>query len=348
VRFEINSQAVAKRDMMTPDTAPIAVRLAHKRKPSAFGYLAREHRPIADAAQGIAISTLGKVIKRGWDWLGVAPATPDRVTGLIEAPALAACLTLNKADFLRAGPRGAAYLAYRKALQEAVSNQLALWGDPHDGENGQRRRAARPVERDVEHILLELADRFPMLAMLVERRAGGRKKLPASATGNGGHGPAPMDLFADSEEMATPSSARDVEAEPPLSDLLPSDTERSTLNPPQTSPPPPEVELPSRKVARRPTRLGLTIQFDSRPDDAELGRLVETTVWVNDAHPAYRRAATSRSEGYHIALSVAMSLAPLAVEPSQEHTFVTAFLARWGESVEHRGARRAKRSRKRS
>jgi len=44
-----------------------------------------------------------------------------------------------------------------------------------------------------------------------------------------------------------------------------------------------------------PTRLGLNIQFESRPDDAESGRLVETTIWVNDAHPAYRRAAVSRS-----------------------------------------------------
>lgn len=350
VRFEINGQAVVKHDPMTldsPDGAPIAVRLAHKRKPSAFGYLVRERGSIANADPGVAISTLGKVIKRGWDWLGVAPATPDRVTGLIEAPALAACLTLNKADFLRAGPRGATYLAYRKALQEAVSNQLATWGGPHDAENDQRRRAARPVERDVENILLELADRFPMLAMLVERRPGGRKKLPAAATGNGGRGPASMDLFSDSEELATQPPGGDASAEAPPSSQQPTDGDDSILKRPETSAPPPEVELLSRKAARRPTRLGLTIQFDSRPDDVELGRLVETTVWVNDAHPAYRRATASRSEGYHIAVTVAMALAGLAAEPSQEHAFVTAFLAGWGESVEQRGVRPGKRSGKR-
>jgi hypothetical protein len=156
-----------------------------------------------------------------------------------------------------------------------------------------------------------------------------------------------MDLFSDSKELATPPPEGAAEAEAPLSGQPPSDGENSILEPPETSVPPPEVELLSRKAARRPTRLGLTIQFDSRPDDAELGRLIETTVWVNDAHPAYRRAAASRSEGYHIALSVAMALAGLAVEPSQERAFVTAFLARWGESVEYRGARRGKRSRKR-
>ena len=78
----------------------------------------------------------------------------------------------------------------------------------------------------------------------------------------------------------------------------------------------------------------MTLRFESRPDDPQLGRLVDTTVWVNEAHPAYRRAAASRAEGYHLALTVAMALAPLAVEAAQTHAFVTAFLARWGEAVE--------------
>jgi hypothetical protein len=85
--------------------------------------------------------------------------------------------------------------------------------------------------------------------------------------------------------------------------------------------------------ARRPGHLGLSIQFDARPDDLELGRLVESTVWVNVSHPAYRRAAASRAEGYHVALTVALALAPLAVEPAGEHGFVSTFLACWGEAV---------------
>lgn len=66
-------------------------------------------------------------------------------------------------------------------------------------------------------------------------------------------------------------------------------------------------------------------------------------MWVNDAHPAYRRAEASHSAGYHIALAVAMALAPLAVEPAHEHRFVTAFLAQWGRALEH--GSRAKRRR---
>ena len=83
---------------------------------------------------------------------------------------------------------------------------------------------------------------------------------------------------------------------------------------------------------RRPARYGLLVQFESRPEEQELGRLVDSTIWINDAHPAYTRATASRSSGYHIALTVALALAPLAVDASQEHAFVTQFLSHWGSA----------------
>ena len=92
-------------------------------------------------------------------------------------PALAECLTLNKADFIRTGPRGATYLSYRKAIQEVVSRQLGEWGAERDVADT-RRRAARPVERDLERVLMDLADDFPLLSSLVERREGGQRRLP--------------------------------------------------------------------------------------------------------------------------------------------------------------------------
>jgi len=105
------------------------------------------------------------------------------------------------------------------------------------------------------------------------------------------------------------------------------------------------VSAPGPPGLRRPGRYGLSIQFEQRPDDPEPGRLVESTVWVNEAHPAYRRAAASRSEGYHIALASALALAPLAVEPAKEHAFVTAFLTSWGAAIDRRkpGAGRSRR-----
>ena len=98
---------------------------------------------------------------------------------------------------------------------------------------------------------------------------------------------------------------------------------------------------------RRPARYGLLVQFESRPADAELGRLVDSTIWINDAHPAYARAVASRSLGYHTALAVALALAPLAVEARDEHTFITQFLAHWGSAQNSSrtvGRRRSKRT----
>ena len=117
--------------------------------------------------------------------------------------------------------------------------------------------------------------------------------------------------------------------------------------PSEVLPPPPATgHLAAGQRARRPARYGLSIQFDNRPDDPELGRLVESTVWVNEAHPAYRRAVASRSEGYHVALAVAMALAPLAVDPAKEHGFITAFLESWGGALDRRkGNRRRQRAR---
>jgi hypothetical protein len=308
-----------------PGWVPVAIRIARKRKPSAQGYLERRDVPLPEDLRGIALSTFGKVIKRGWDWLGLSPSLADRVTGLIEAPALAESLTLSKADFVRTGSRGATYLAYRKAIQEALSDQLTAWGDSVEPPAESRRRHTRPLERDLECVLVDLARTFPLLASLVDHRPGGQKRLPlggvAAATAQAPalgveQGPAPA------PEQAGPTQTVDGVSE---------------AGPPTPAVPGPNVGLGPLPVAsgpRRPARYGLTIQFEHRPGDRGISRLVESTVWVNEAHPAYRRALASRSEGYHVALAVGMALAPLAVDAAEAHRFVTAFLARWGEAAE--------------
>src|SRR5437667_31477 len=98
IRFEINGRPVSRLKSDPWETVPVEIRLARKRKPSALGYLMRAPHDLPEDQRGLAISTLGKVIRRGWDWLGISPANPDLISGLIDAPPLAECLTLNKAD----------------------------------------------------------------------------------------------------------------------------------------------------------------------------------------------------------------------------------------------------------
>ncbi len=328
VRFVVNGRDVSRSGEAT-GRAPITVRLGRRRKPSALGYLFRADAPLAEEQRGVAVATLGKVIRRGWDWLGLSPAAADEVCGVIEIPALAECLQLNKADFIRSGARGQTYLAYRKALQQAITTQLAAWGDTRGVEAEVRRRKARPLERDLERVLVDLADAFPLLATLVERHAGGQRRLPMGRSGHdGAPGPAALEATPEATGEA-PSSEAPVEPS-------------RAGEPPATPPPSSAALMPEAgpRGPRRPAHYGLRLQFESRPGHQDLGRLVESTVWVNEAHPAWRRAVASKAEGYHLALTVAMALAPLAVEPAQAHGFVTAFLARWGEAVDGAKGRR--------
>ncbi len=351
VAFRLNGERLPGEVRVSADVAPISVRLMRRRKPSAAGYLIRERAPLTEERRGLAVSTLGKVIKRGWDWIGLTPVNAERIGGLIEVPPLAECLTLNKSDFIRSGARGATYLAYRKAIQEAVSRQLAEWGDAAESGERERRRAARPVERDLESVLMDLAESFPLLAALVEQRAGGQQRLPTAKSVKGGEALVSGTEWASGAALGASPASESLPAalgvSEPLSGELPREggppALKSAREPaqgqesaPTAAPGSAEAHLPAERGPRRPGRYGLSIQFEARPGDPELARLVESTVWVNDAHPAYRRAAASRSEGYHIALASALALAPLAVEPAKEHAFVTAFLESWGAALDRR------------
>src|SRR5262245_30184076 len=89
----------SSRLMDAPSRPPIPATLMSC--PSRFGshvsaghrrqVIARHDTPLPGERVGIAISTYGKVIKRGWDWLGLTPVDGDRITGLVEAPDLAEC-----------------------------------------------------------------------------------------------------------------------------------------------------------------------------------------------------------------------------------------------------------------
>jgi hypothetical protein len=184
-------------------------------------------------------------------------------------------------------------------------------------------------------VLEDLALDFPMLGSLVEQRAGGQKRLPLGVRGGVGDGQG----FVGASILASAESepADNAPATPtPASEESRATRETAAVNEAsegfgQGSS---AIQLPGNSITRRPAHYGLDIQFEDRPDDVELGRLTESTVWVNRAHPAYRRAQASHSIGYHIALAVAMALAPLAVEAPHQHGFVSRFLSRWGEAID--------------
>ncbi len=364
VAFQIDGRALTREAAAGPDRVPMSIRLGRRRSPSGIGYIERNGLLPVDR-EGIAISTFGKVIKRGWDWLGLGPAARAHIGGLIEVPDLAACLTLSKNDFVRTGTRGGSYLAYRKAIQEVVSRQLAEWGDARDTES--RPRTVR-LERDLERVLEDLADEFPLLRSLVDRRAGGQTRLPMPGRGDE-RVPAPLfaDIFIGRESTAegspVPPAGGPAGERPEGSSTPRPASPLQPASPSEEDPPPPDGEpvadgdgqrqahiaasagmLETVSGRRRRARYGLLVQLESRPADTELGRLVDSTIWINAAHPAYTRAVASRSLGYHTALVVALALAPLAVETPDEHAFITQFLAHWGRTPEVNRTRVRRRS----
>ena len=317
VDFVINGRPVS-RSAPGGDRARIEIRVGRQRKASGVGYLLRADM-LSEDERGVAVSTRGKVIKRGWDWLGLSPAEADQVTGLVEIPSLVEALTLNKADFVRRGERAQPYLAYRKAVQDVISAQLREWGDTPRAA-GTRTRRTRSLERDLRSVIAGLADDVGELTTLAERASGGQKKLPLGRDEVVGASSRP-----DAAEGETRSDTTEGDVAPEAGPRPP--LERSTDH---------ITSLPTGGVPgkgkRRPVNLGFRVRFESRPAAPEFGRLLESTVWVNDAHPTYHRAMASRSEGYHIALTAAMSLAPLAVEAERSQDFVTAFMAEWGRA----------------
>jgi hypothetical protein len=340
IAVAINGRRVQERAHPAAQRALLEIRLMRKRKPSALGYLIRDERPLPDEERGLAISTLGKVIRRGWEWLGISATAPERTGGVIEVPELAACLTLNKGDFIRTGARGATYLSFRKAIQQAVARQLAEWGDAQPSTDNAPPREVRPLQRDLAYLLEDLAEDFPLLASLVEHRANGQKRLPLGEVRNGEG--ASAFLAASIIRLADrPDEAGETEVSGKSS---PGEKPTVREDAPPYAATSEEIQLPSKPGRRRPGHYGLQIQFEDRPEATSLGRLVESTVWVNRAHPAYARALASRSIGYHIALSVALSLAPLAVEPAYESQFLLRFLTRWGEAVQPQRTQRKLRS----
>lgn len=293
--------------------SPLVIKHPRGRTPAGWGYLCRRTARRGDQASGISISTYGKVIHTGWEWLGLRPVDPEAVSGIVEVPELAACLQLNKGDFIRSGRRGATYLTYRKLIQEAVRRQLQDWGLAGAEADGSMQRNARPFERDLQQVLNGLVGDFPLVAAFADRRrtSGGRVGL-ADGTSNGQLALAPAATLGDAKGGSDSTETADVEALGERSQRL--------------------GELGAARRGRGHTPQ-LKVAFESRPGDPEPARLSGSTVYVNEAHSAFRRAVASRSTGYHVAVSSALAVSEVVAEPVRQVEFMKHFIAAWGNAA---------------
>jgi hypothetical protein len=79
---------------------------------------------------------------------------------------------------------------------------------------------------------------------------------------------------------------------------------------------------------------GKVIGFDDAREREDLGWLLENTIWINRAHPAYRKAASTGNESYHVVLGVVWVLLGHLDDRHSAQEFIGQFLSGWGRRVE--------------
>jgi hypothetical protein len=269
-----------------------------------IGYLWRSPELLPEGQAGIAVSTYGKIIKRGWEWLGLNPRNPRNLTGLVEVPHLVALLTTNKADFLKDANSLRKYYRLRKSILAAVEPVLRDMGEiaaPPSKPDQAYSTLGRQIERVIGNLLAE----FPELSPLLGRR-----------------------LSAGGAEIPPEKGVETME------DILPA-------HPPEPGPEPLEEastvqegrDKDASSAAPRHNRPGMSISMVDEPGREGMGWLAENTVYVNRAHPAFRRAAERDLEEYHVTLVAALVLSEFIQPGRSPQQFVSRFLSRWGKQA---------------
>ena len=297
------------------------VGMGRRKKPAGIGFIARSDTELPEEKRGIAISTFGKIIKRGWDWLGIIPRSPMHVTGIIEIPMMAELLTINKMDFLRDVNSLQKYYKYRKAIQETVRLVLQDMGEAGDIEETSK-RDAQSLERELERILGNMLDDFPELSPLLGK--GSRSGMIAGIIPDSTAPPA----GTPEDGTGTMSGTEGGDGTGGGIDAIPGIDPGEHIEP---SPEPTDGGLPHTGRRRR---LGLMLGYNNSPERKELGWLEGTTLVINTGHSAYRNIERNeKALRYHWFVTVAWALSGYVESEKSPQAFIADFLSVWGGNL---------------
>ncbi len=319
VRFFVNGRAVAPPEQTElRERRAFVVRVSQSTKgsrgqPVGVGFVGRSQEDLSETQRGIGISAYGKVIKRGWDWLGLTPKHPARLSGIVEVPALAEILTTNKADFLKDGASLKKYYRYRKAIQSALDAILRDLGETAPVRE-RPERDVRPLEREVERVLGNMIDEYPEIGRRRTNQPGvSLAPDPAGAT---------LGLLTETlAEIARQDAGMDSATAP---DTTAPAAAGAVLEPSADG-----AEATREQIGKR-VGPGLMIGFEDAPERTDLGWLLENTLWINRAHPAYQKAVAAGHEQYHVVLSVVWVLLGHLDDQHSAQQFIGEFLFGWG------------------
>ena len=323
VTFIINErQLVLNETPASPEY--LKIYFGKSRKPLGIGFLAKTtetpswlQRVVSGSANennfyglpgGLAISTFGKVIKSGWEWLGISPRSPEDVIGIVEIPALAELLTTNKMDFLHDATSLKKYYRYRKAVQEAVRPILVKMGALKSQSITEPSRLLKPINQSITSTLADLVNDFPELSSLLGNRFRKALGKEYGATKRGESdviGKAVRAAEARTQELSHASNGEKV----------------------------PEGRADGVGTKIKTKKTGLELRFEEleiSDSVIPMGRLIEDTLYINTNHPAWHKAQAEGLAEYHIVITVAIILSQFLEAERSSQDFVSTFLCHWG------------------
>ncbi|OHA23027.1 MAG: hypothetical protein A3G52_02015 [Candidatus Taylorbacteria bacterium RIFCSPLOWO2_12_FULL_43_20] len=253
-------------------------------------------------ASGLSVSTYGKVIKTGWEWLGIMPKSAEALCGVVEIPMLSELLTTNKSDFLTDASHLKKFYRLRKAVQQGVLPVLRSLGEYADKERDTA-KSIRPLERQIETALETMSTEFPELESLFGARRG--------KAGEGGLKNSRGESLSVSDNE--PKISKKDPNEPQTSDSF--DKKQKSQNSPAKS------------------KKGLILALEELSDMPEaLGRMIDDTVSINTLHPVWKKSLATKQEEYHILVVVGLVLADFVAPDKHPQEFLAKLLSSWSKT----------------